>query len=78
MQKLENYIAGKWMTGDGEGQGLYNAVSGQKIAMATTEGIDFAAMLDFGRKTGNAALRNLTFHERGRMLKALALMCASS
>src|SRR5690606_1757334 len=28
---------------------------------------------EFARKTGNPALRKLTFHERGRMLKALAL-----
>lgn len=73
MTKLENYITGQWITGDGDGQTLYNAVTGQAIASATTKGIDFAAVLDYARKTGNPALRNMTFHERGRMLKALAL-----
>ena len=29
MTKLENYISGKWVTGDGDGQLLYNAVSSQ-------------------------------------------------
>ena len=73
MTKLENYITGKWMTGDGDGQNLYNAVSGDVIATATTKGLDFNAMLEYARKTGNPALRKLTFHERGRMLKELAL-----
>lgn len=73
MPKLENYITGRWITGDGEGQPLLDAVNGTTIAHATTKGIDFASVLDHARKKGNPALRKLTFHERGRMLKALAL-----
>ncbi len=73
MEKLENYITGKWITGDGEGQLLYNAVTGEPIANATTKGIDFAAITDYARKIGNPALRKMTFHQRGNMLKALAL-----
>src|SRR6476469_9589547 len=70
---LENYIAGKWITGDGAGQTLYDAVTGDAIARATTKGLDFQKILEYGRTVGNPALRKLTFHERGRMLKALAL-----
>lgn len=73
MQKLENYILGKWVTGDGEGQALYNAVSGQLIAHASTKGLDYNEILEYGRVVGGAALRKMTFHERGLMLKALAL-----
>jgi oxepin-CoA hydrolase/3-oxo-5,6-dehydrosuberyl-CoA semialdehyde dehydrogenase len=73
MNKLQNYITGKWITGDGDGQPLYDAVNGELIATATTKGLDFAAMLDYGRKIGNTALRKMTFHERGRMLRALAM-----
>lgn len=71
--KLQNYVAGKWIEGDGEGQQLFNAVNGDVIAMATTKGLDFISMLDHARKKGNAALRKMTFQERGRMLRALAL-----
>ena len=71
--KLENYVTGKWITGDGDGQALYDAVNGETIAYATTKGLDFASILQYGREVGNANLRRLTFHERGRMLKALAL-----
>ncbi len=73
MLKLGNYVTGNWITGDGDGQILYNAVNGDAIAAATTKGLDFAAMLEYGRKSGGPALRKMTFHERGRMLRALAL-----
>ena len=61
------------MEGDGEGQLLYDAVTGEVIASATTKGLDFASILEYGRKKGSPALRKMTFQERGRMLKALAL-----
>jgi oxepin-CoA hydrolase/3-oxo-5,6-dehydrosuberyl-CoA semialdehyde dehydrogenase len=73
MNKLQNYITGRWIEGDGEGQALHDAVNGQLIAHASSAGIDFAAALDYARRTGNPALRKMSFHERGRMLKALAL-----
>ena len=73
MNKLGNYITGKWITGDGDGQVLHDAVTGDEIAIASTEGLDFASILDYGRRVGNPALRRMTFHERGRMLRALAV-----
>ncbi|MBS1918019.1 MAG: phenylacetic acid degradation bifunctional protein PaaZ [Bacteroidetes bacterium] len=72
MKKLQNYISGNWIEGDGEGQLLYNAVTGDAIANASTKGLDFAAILNYARTKGNPALRKMTFHERGNMLKALA------
>lgn len=73
MNKLGNYITGNWINGDGDGQLLYNAVTGEPIFSTTTKGLDFKAMLDYGRTVGNPALRKMTFHARGNMLKALAL-----
>jgi len=73
MNKLGNYVHGNWITGDGEGQLLYNAVNGDAIASATTKGLNFADILQYGRSAGNPALRKMTFPERGRMLRALAL-----
>jgi oxepin-CoA hydrolase / 3-oxo-5,6-dehydrosuberyl-CoA semialdehyde dehydrogenase len=72
MNKLENYISGHWITGDGEGQTLYNAITGEPIASASTKGLDFKSILEYGRTVGNPALRKMTFHQRGNMLKALA------
>jgi hypothetical protein len=65
MNKLQNYIAGNWVTGEGEGQTLFNAVTGEAIAAASSKGLDFKAMLEYGRKVGNPALRKMTFHQRG-------------
>jgi oxepin-CoA hydrolase/3-oxo-5,6-dehydrosuberyl-CoA semialdehyde dehydrogenase len=73
MPKLGNYITGHWIEGDGEGQPLYNAFTGEFIVHASTKGLDFAAILDYARSTGNPALRRMTFPERGRMLRALAM-----
>jgi oxepin-CoA hydrolase/3-oxo-5,6-dehydrosuberyl-CoA semialdehyde dehydrogenase len=73
MYKLENYINGNWITGDGDGQFLYNAVTAEPIATATTKGLDFKSITDYARTVGNPALRRMTFQQRGNMLKALAL-----
>jgi len=73
MIKLGNFISGKWIDGDGDGQLLFNAVTGAPIASATTKGIDFAGAVNYARTIGNPALRKMTFQERGRMLRALAL-----
>lgn len=71
--KLKNYALGQWMEGDGEGAALYDGANGEIIGYATSKGLDFEEMLDYGRKVGNPALRKMTFQQRGRMIKALAL-----
>lgn len=73
MKKLGNYVMGQWVEGTGSGQTLFNAVNGEQVALASSEGLDFAAVLQYARSTGNPALRKMTFQERGRMLRALAL-----
>src|SRR6185437_14981577 len=52
---------------------LFNAFNGEPITQANTRGLDFGAVLDYARQKGNPALRRMSFHERGRMLRALAL-----
>ncbi len=70
--KIQNYAQGSWMEGQGDGKALYNAINGKEIARASSTGLSFSDMLDYGRKHGHE-LRKMTFHERGRMIKALAL-----
>lgn len=72
MSKLENYIQGTWTPGDGEGAPLHNAINGDLVATATTKGLDFGDILQYGRDHGGA-LRKMTFWERGVMLKKLAM-----
>ena len=70
---LKNYALGQWTAGEGEGQALFNALTGEKIAETSSKGLDFGEMMDYARTVGGPTLRKMTFHERGRMLKALAL-----
>ena len=71
--KIQNYINGHWIEGKGEGTPLFDSVTGEIIAHASTEGIDFAEVLHYGRTKGGEKLRKMTFQERGNMLKSLAL-----
>ena len=70
---LKNYALGQWTAGEGEGQALFNAITGKKIAETSSKGLDFGEMMVYARNIGGPTLRKMTFHERGRMLKALAL-----
>ena len=72
MIQLENYVEGQWLRGQGSQQSLYDAVTGECFGTTSTQGLDFKAMIHYARNTGNPALRNLSFHERGNRLKALA------
>ncbi|MBS1736148.1 MAG: phenylacetic acid degradation bifunctional protein PaaZ [Bacteroidetes bacterium] len=71
--KLANYVTGRWIDGDGDGQPLLNAVNGELIANITTQGLDFDKILEYGRGNGSTALRQMTFQQRALMLKKLAL-----
>ncbi|MEI6488290.1 MAG: phenylacetic acid degradation bifunctional protein PaaZ [Bacteroidota bacterium] len=75
--KLQNYASGQWVAGEGEGQALFNAITGDEIATASSKGLDFESMMNYARSVGGPALRKLTFQERGRMLKTLALRLQS-
>lgn len=71
--KLKNYICGQWIEGSGTGRILNNAVNGFPVAVSSSEGIDFSSAIKYAKKIGGPALRKMTFQERGRMIKALAL-----
>jgi oxepin-CoA hydrolase / 3-oxo-5,6-dehydrosuberyl-CoA semialdehyde dehydrogenase len=73
MQKIKNYALGNWIEGDAEELIAYNAINGDAVGAVSSSGLDYAAILDYGRTVGGPALRKMTFQERGRMLKALAL-----
>src|SRR6476646_3629585 len=70
--RLQSYAQGEWVTGTGRATELLHAVTGEKIAESTSEGLDFKGMLEYGRRVGGPKLRAMTFHQRARMLKAMA------
>ncbi|QTF70836.1 phenylacetic acid degradation bifunctional protein PaaZ [Arthrobacter woluwensis] len=70
---LESYAAGRWFQAEDTGQPLLDAVTGQEVARVSTTGLDYAAMVTYGREVGGPAVRKLTFHERALLLKEVAL-----
>jgi oxepin-CoA hydrolase/3-oxo-5,6-dehydrosuberyl-CoA semialdehyde dehydrogenase len=71
-RRLTSFAMGEWVTGGGEGTPLIHAVTGERIGDASSKGLDFKAMVEFARTIGGPTLRRMTFHERARMLKAMA------
>ncbi|MBP6458727.1 MAG: phenylacetic acid degradation bifunctional protein PaaZ [Crocinitomicaceae bacterium] len=73
MIQVKNYVLGQWTAGAGSETTLYNALTGDVIGETSSAGLDYKQILEYGREVGGKALRKMTFQERGRMLKALAL-----
>jgi len=69
---LQNFAEGKWVPGSGGLAELRSAIDGEVVALTSSQGLDFAAMLKHAREEGGPTLRALTFHQRALMLKALA------
>jgi len=69
---LQNYALGEWVTGTGKTTDLVHAVTGEKLGETSSGGLDFRAMAEYARTVGGPTLRAMTFHERARMLKAMA------
>jgi len=72
MALLRSFVGGRWHTAPDEGIPLHDAVTGEELARVSSTGVDMAAALEYGRGVGGPALRELTFHQRGALLKALA------
>lgn len=70
---LDSYLQDQWQTPDSEGDVLVDATTGEEVARLGGGGFDLAAALDHGRSVGQRHLRQLTFQQRGQLLKELAL-----
>ncbi len=71
--KLRSYVRGHWFEAADGFADVVSAVDGHAVASVSSRGIDFQAVLDYGRRVGGPALRAMTFHERAAAVKALAL-----
>lgn len=70
-RRLESYVYGSWVAGTKEGQTLLDAATGVPVAQIDSTGINFADVLDYGRKVAAPKLQAMTFHERAQLLKEL-------
>jgi oxepin-CoA hydrolase / 3-oxo-5,6-dehydrosuberyl-CoA semialdehyde dehydrogenase len=73
MRELQHYLQGQWIHGSGKASELFDASTGEVVAQSKSGGLNFKEALHYGRTQGGATLRKMTFHERARALKALAL-----
>ncbi|MPZ71627.1 MAG: phenylacetic acid degradation bifunctional protein PaaZ [Nitriliruptorales bacterium] len=72
MRNLSSYAQGEWHEAPDSGTVLHHAVTGEPVAVASSEGLNFAEILRYARRVGGPAVRKLTFHERAAALKELA------
>ncbi|MEW5420528.1 3,4-dehydroadipyl-CoA semialdehyde dehydrogenase [Amorphus sp. 3PC139-8] len=70
--KLESYVVGRWVAGEGEGRPFVDPTTGEELGRIDATGIDGAAVLDHARSVGGPALAGLSFAERGAILKVIA------
>jgi len=73
IQDISSFAAGDWVKPDNEARQIASAVTGEVIGRAGNNSLDVEAMLSYARSKGGPALRKMTFHDRARMIKALAL-----
>lgn len=68
---LPNYLSGQWAGGSGAGTALYDPVLGTELVRVDATGLDLAAGFAFAREHGGAALRAMTYAQRGALLAAV-------
>lgn len=73
IQSVQSFAAGEWLAPDASARPIFDAVTGAQIAIAGSAALPVSDMLDYAKTQGGPALRAMTFHQRARMLKALAL-----
>ena len=72
MLEPHSFAAGNWIAPAKEAPILHSPVTGEAIARAGGAVLDFQGMIDFATAKGGPALREMTFHQRAKMIKALA------
>ncbi|MGO4234580.1 phenylacetic acid degradation bifunctional protein PaaZ [Pseudarthrobacter sp. YAF2] len=76
VETVPSFVRDAWWTPDAGSSAsavpVRDASTGEILAKVSTEGLDLAAVVEYGRTTGQAELGKLTFHQRALKLKELA------
>jgi 3,4-dehydroadipyl-CoA semialdehyde dehydrogenase len=72
MYELTSYLAGAWHRGSGSERKIYNPATEEELGSVDGGGLDFAAAYAHALEKGVPALAELSFAERGNLLKALS------
>lgn len=68
MEKLNNYVGGRWISGNDDGIAIKDAVLGHELARVSAAGLDLAQAYQWARDHGGPALRALTYQQRAALL----------
>lgn len=71
VELLPNYLGGQWHLGTGQGSTLLDPVTGAALVRVDASSLDLAGGFAFAREKGGAALRALSYRERGALLGAM-------
>jgi 3,4-dehydroadipyl-CoA semialdehyde dehydrogenase len=69
---LDNFLAGRWQSGEGSGTPLFDPVLGHELVRVDCTGLDREAGFSYARDEGGAALRALTYRQRAGLLAEAA------
>ena len=73
IRQVESFVAGHWHAPDKNALEIHSAIDGSVIAQAGSGKDHTANLLEFAKANGGTALRNMGFHDRAKLLKALAM-----
>ncbi len=73
MLNVHSFATGQWIAPGSGARSIESALTGKVIAEAGNDALDVQSMLEYGRTVGSPVLRAMTFNDRAKMLKALAL-----
>src|SRR5262245_61618847 len=74
---LMNHLGGRWIAGQGAGTALFDPVLGTELVRVDATGLDLAGGFAHARSQGGAALRALSYRQRGELLAAVAKLLQS-
>lgn len=73
MKNLRSQLLGNWYPADGDSPAIVHDPTTEKpIGQVSCSGIDFGAVVEHSRTMGGAALRELSFAQRGELLIAMS------
>jgi len=72
MKTLKSYLNGRWHEASSGFVPLLDPSTEETVAQASSDGVDFAAVVAHAREQGGPALREMTFAQRGQLLKDLS------
>jgi oxepin-CoA hydrolase/3-oxo-5,6-dehydrosuberyl-CoA semialdehyde dehydrogenase len=71
MKQLQSYLRGQWQTGEGDDISLFNPTSEEAVA-TVKRATQLGEALAHGREVGGPKLRDMSFAQRGELLKAMS------